>query len=41
MILITVSCTGNYNHPYYAYADNEPDAGEGSLPEEEPNPDDK
>ena len=23
VILITVSCTGDYEHPYYAYADNE------------------
>ena len=22
VILITVSCTGDYEHPYYAYADN-------------------
>ena len=37
-ILITVSCTGDYNHPYYVYADDEQRAKEGNLPEEEPKP---
>ena len=23
MVLITVSCTGDYEYPYFAYADNE------------------
>ena len=36
MILITVSCTGDYEHPYYAYADNEEYADEGLFEEEFP-----
>ena len=38
MILITVSCTGNYEHPYYSYADDDQYAEEGNLPEEKPKP---
>ena len=39
VILITVSCTGDYEHPYYAYADNEEyveeEATEEALPSTE------
>ena len=34
VILITVSCTGDYEHPYYAYADNEDYADEEQFEEE-------
>ena len=34
VILITVSCTGDYEHPYYAYADNEEYADEERFEEE-------
>jgi hypothetical protein len=36
VILITVSCTGDYEHPYFAYADNpeyaEEETAEEALP---------
>ena len=33
VILITVSCTGDYEHPYFAYAEN-PEYAEEELAEE-------
>ena len=40
-MLTTVSYTGEYEHPYYAYADEEQYAAEGVMPEEEFNPNDQ
>ena len=31
MILITVSCTGDYKHPHFAHADNEEHAEEEPI----------
>ena len=31
MILITVSCTGDYEHPHFAHADNEEHAEEEPI----------
>ena len=36
MILITVSCTGDYEHPYFPYADNEENADTEIFEEEFP-----
>ena len=33
MILITVSCTGDYEHPYFTYTDN-PEYAEEELADE-------